>query len=605
MGLKMGLPDRSPPCRFYGTLSPPPALIRFHDFRPAPVRLMLKFLEIRDFALVDHLSLQFREGLNLLTGETGSGKSIIVDALGLLAGAKARAEMVRSGSGRASVSGCFQGVDGLCGLLEASGLEFDPEEVIVRREVVPDGRGRAFVNNQMVPVAFLRKLGTHCVDIHGQSDQQSLFGRDSQLQWLDLFGGHQAPLAEVGGLFARLEQRREQLRRLKLSEQERLRAIDLMSFQVDEIRKAELSSPDEESQLLEERRLLSNADRLFQASHQAYAHLYESEDSIGARLRQTGRLLEELGSLDARCQGLQEQFQSACISIEDVSLALREYASRIEVDPARLDRIEGRLVEIDSLKRKYGESIEAVMAYGQRIEAELKELQEADRRVEVIEKELQDLESDYLSRAGSLSLRRKKAAEKLERSMGEELEQLAMEKTRFRVAFSAAPARGGDGSTGAMIAGTSRGTDLIDFLISPNPGEDLKVLAKIASGGEVSRIMLALKTIRSIDDRGKTLVFDEVDSGIGGRAADVVGRKLKVLSKANQVLCVTHLPQIASYADNHFHIEKRVEKDRTVTRVVQLDRESRIREIARMISGERVTDSVLTHAAELLKTASN
>lgn len=566
---------------------------------------MLKFLEIRDFALVDHLSLEFREGLNLLTGETGSGKSIIVDALGLLAGAKARAEMVRTGSGKATVSGCFEGVERLRGPLEEIGLEFDPEGVIVRREVVADGRGRAFVNNQMVPVAFLRKLGTHCVDIHGQSDQQSLFSRDSQLQWLDLYGGHQGPRAEVEDLYARLERGWEQVRRLKLSEQERLRAIDLLSFQVDEIRKAALSSPDEESQLLEERRLLSNADRLFQAAHQAYAHLYESEDSIGARLRQTGRLLEELESLDARCRGLQEQFQSACISIEDVSLALREYASRIEVNPSRLDRIEERLVEIDRLKRKYGESVEAVMAYGRRIEGELEELQEADRKVDSIEKELQALESGYLSRAGSLSLQRKKAAEKLERSMGRELGQLAMEKTRFRVAFSSASGRSGQASSGPGVPGSANGTDVIDFLISPNPGEDLKALAKIASGGEVSRIMLALKTIRSIDDGGKTLIFDEVDSGIGGRAADVVGRKLKVLSRANQVLCVTHLPQIASYADNHFHIEKRVDKNRTVTRVARLDRESRIREIARMISGERVTENVLKHAAELLNSASN
>ena len=566
---------------------------------------MLKFLEIRDFALIDHLSLEFREGLNLLTGETGSGKSIIVDALGLLAGAKARAEMVRTGSGKATVSGCFEGVERLRGPLEASGLEFDPEGVIVRREVVPDGRGRAFVNNQMVPVAFLRKLGTHCVDIHGQSDQQSLFSRDSQLGWLDLYGGHQAPRSEVEDLYAKLERGWEQVRRLKLSEQERLRAIDLLSFQVDEIRKAGLTSPDEESRLLEERRLLSNADRLFQAAHQAHSHLYESEDSIGARLRQTGRLLEELGSLDARCRDLQEQFQSACISIEDVSLALREYASGIEANPSRLDRIEGRLVEIDRLKRKYGESVEAVMAYGRRIEGELEELQEADRKVESMEKELQALESDYLSRAGSLSLRRRKAAEKLECSMGRELEQLAMEKTRFRVAFSSASGRGGQASSGPRMPGAANGTDVIDFLISPNPGEDLKPLAKIASGGEVSRIMLALKTIRSIDDGGKTLIFDEVDSGIGGRAADVVGRKLKVLSRANQVLCVTHLPQIASYADSHFHIEKRVEKDRTVTRVARLDRQSRIREIARMISGERVTENVLKHAAELLNSAAD
>jgi DNA repair protein RecN (Recombination protein N) len=457
----------------------------------------------------------------------------------------------------------------------------------------------------MVPVAFLRKLGKHWVDIHGQSDQQSLFSRDSQLRFLDLCADHRDSLPEVEALYREIERRCEQILRLKQSERERLRTIDQLSFQMEDIRKAGLSSPDEESQLMEERRLLSNADRLFQASHQAYAHLYESDESVGVLLKQTGRLLEELEALDPRCHGLHEQFQSARISIEDVSLALREYASRIEVNPARLDWVEGRLAEIDRLKRKYGASVEAVMAYGQRIERELSEVREADRRVEAIEKELQDLESDYLSRAQSLSRQRKKAAGRLESSMGKELGQLAMERTRFRVAFSSAPGRGREGSAEPRIPGTAHGTDVIDFMISPNPGEDLKALAKIASGGEISRIMLALKTIRTIDDRGKTLVFDEVDSGIGGRAADVVGRKLKTLSKANQVLCVTHLPQIASYADNHFHIEKRVEQNRTVTRVVPLDRESRIREIARMISGERVTDTVLKHAAELLKSASN
>ncbi len=567
---------------------------------------MLKFLDIRDFALVDHVSLQLREGLNLLTGETGSGKSIIVDALGLLVGAKAQAEMVRTGCDKAIVSGLFEvsEAEPLRNLLEESGLEFDPEGLIVRREIIQGGRGRAFINNQMAPVAFLRKLGKHFVDIHGQSDQQSLFSRDSQLRFLDLCADHRDSLSEIKELYQEIERRCEQILHLKQSEQERLRTIDLLSFQVEDIEKAGLSSPAEESQLMEERRLLSNADRLFQASHQGpYARLYDSEESVGVLLKQTGRLLEELEALDARCQGLHEQFQSARISIEDVSLALREYRSRIEVNPQRLDWVEGRLAEIDRLKRKYGGSVEEVIAYGQRVERELAELQEADRTVEVLEKERLDLENQYLQRAKELSQRRKAAAGKLETSMQKELGQLAMESTRFRVAFFHALGQGAGAAQ--KIPGTSRGIDVVDFMISPNPGEDLKALAKIVSGGEISRIMLALKTIRTIDDRGKTLVFDEVDAGIGGRTADVVGRKLKGISKANQVLCVTHLPQIASYADNHFHIEKKVEKERTVTRVFQLNRKSRVREIARMISGERVTSSVLKHAAELLKSASN
>ena len=568
---------------------------------------MLKFLDIRNFALVDHVSLQFREGLNLLTGETGSGKSIIVDALGLLVGAKAQAEMVRTGFDKAVVSGFFEvpEAERLWDLLEESGLEFDPEGLIVRREVVQGGRGRASINNQMVPVAFLRKLGKHFVDIHGQSDQQSLFSRDSQLRFLDLYADHRDPLVKVGGIYRELERRCEQLQRLKLSEQERLRSIDLLSFQVQEIEKAGLASPDEESQLIEERRRLSNADRLFQASHQAYTHLYDSEESVGALLKQTGRLLEELESLDARCQGLHEQFQSARISIEDVSLALREYCSRVEVNPQRLDWVEDRLAEIDRLKRKYGGSVEEVIAYGQRVESELVELQEVDRTVEVFEKERLDLEREYLHRAKELSQRRKRAARQLEASMRKELGQLAMEGTRFRVAFSSVLGQDDESGSRQRVPGTSCGVDVVEFMISPNPGEDLKALAKIASGGEISRIMLALKTIRTIDGRGKTLVFDEVDAGIGGRAADVVGQKLKGLAESNQVLCVTHLPQIASYADGHFRIEKKVESGRTVTRVSQLNHESRVREIARMISGERVTSSVLKHAAELLKSASN
>jgi len=568
---------------------------------------MLTFLDIRNFALVDHISLQFQEGLNLLTGETGSGKSIIVDALGLLRGSKAYSEMIRTGFERAIVSGLFKVAEPapMRHLFEESGIEFDPEELIVKREITQTGRGRAFVNNQMVPVAFLRQLGKYFVDIHGQSDQQTLFSPEAQLRFLDLYANHQDLLRQVEQLYQRLEQRFDQVERLKKSEQERLQTIDLLSFQVADIEKMRLSSEVEEQQLQDEQRLLANADRLFQASHKAYSQLYEAENSVGAMLKQIGRLLEELEDLDGRCQPVQEQFQSARITIEDVALVLREYRSRVDVNPQRLDWIDDRLAGINRLKQKYGGSVKEVMSYLDKTRRELVELQKTERTVESLDQERADLQDEYLEKAKNLSRQRKLASERLEISMQDELEQLAMEKTCFQVAFLPSPGGRKEVEALEMNMRNRRGFDTIEFMISPNAGEDLKVLAKIASGGEISRIMLALKTIGAIDDRGKTLVFDEVDAGIGGQAADVVGRKLKRLSKFNQVLCVTHLPQIASYADHHFHIEKKVERGRTHTQVSPLNRESRVQEIARMMSGERVTSNVLKSADELLKSALN
>lgn len=568
---------------------------------------MLKFLDIRNFALVDHISLQFQEGFNLLTGETGSGKSIVVDALGLLRGSKAHSEMIRTGFERAIVSGLFKVAEPapMRHLFEESGIEFDSEELIVRREIIQTGRGRAFVNNQMVPVAFLRQLGKYFVDIHGQSDQQTLFSSEAQLRFLDLYADHQDLLRQVEQLYKRLEQRFDQVKRLKKSEQERLQTIDLLSFQVADIEKMRLSSEVEEQQLEDEQRLLTNADHLFQASHKAYSQLYEAENSVGDTLKQVGRLLEELEGLDERCRPVQEQFQSARITIEDVALVLRGYRSRVEVNPQRLDWIHDRLAGINRLNQKYGGSVKEVLSYLDKTRLELVELQKTERTVESLDQERADLQHEYLEKAKNLSRQRKLASGRLETSMQDELEQLAMRKTCFRVAFLPSPGGRKEVEPLEMSMRNRRGLDTIEFMISPNAGEDLKALAKIASGGEISRIMLALKTIGAIDDRGKTLVFDEVDAGIGGQVADMVGQKLKRLSKFNQVLCVTHLPQIASYADHHFHIQKKVERGRTHTQVSPLNRESRVQEIARMMSGERVTSNVLKSADELLKSALN
>jgi DNA repair protein RecN (Recombination protein N) len=566
---------------------------------------MLRLLEISQFALIERLRIEFQAGLNLLTGETGSGKSIIVDALGLLLGEKGYSEMIRTGSDRSTITGAFELEESgpLPRAFERSGLELPDQELIVRRELVQNGKSRAFVNNQIIPVSFLREIAPYLVDIHGQNEQQTLYSSESQLQFVDASANVSDLLDEVSRLHEQLSENLHLTRSLETSEQDRLRSIDLLSFQIAEIEKVQLKSDDEDLRLELEHRLLANADKLFQLSNQAYGELYEAETSASTALKHASRLLEELKRTDSRCHSLWEQLQSARISVDDVSLSLREYASKVEVNPQRLEWIESRMAEIGRLKKKYGRTIGEIAAFCQKSKLELESLQGADETLEILKRERVHLKQEYWRKATELSEERKAAAGEIEKKVEKELAQLAMEKTRFRITLTQI-GQTQDGKVGeSAFPGTPRGIDEVEFLLSPNPGEDLKPLVKIASGGEISRIMLALKTVKSTDGRGKTLVFDEVDAGIGGQTADVVGQKLKKLSRRNQVLCVTHLPQIASYADNHYSIEKRVENRRTLIRVIHLNGGQRVQEIARMISGERMTESVLKHAAELLKSA--
>lgn len=567
---------------------------------------MLKFLEIRQFALIDQLSIEFAEGLNLLTGETGSGKSIIVDALGLLLGAKGYAEMIRTDGDKATVTGVFELADEprLRERFDQSGLEFNPEELLIRRELAQSGKGRAFVNNQVVPVGFLKEIARFLVDIHGQNEQQTLSQNESQLAFVDAFAGVESLASDVAELYERWHEALKKIQSLRRSEQERLRSIDLLTFQIGEIEKVSLKRVDEDVELVAEQIMLANADKLLQLSNQAYSELYEAENSASAAMKRGSRQLEELCRLDPRCESLLEQLKSARIAVDDVAFSLREYSSRIEVNPERLEWIESRLAEIDRLKRKYGKTIQEVLAFYEGIKREFETLVAADESLEVLEKEQLTAARRFRQKATELSNKRKAAAPTLEKTVEKELAQLAMERCRFRVAF-AGGSEGSVPSDEAVPAARESvtGIDEIEFLLSPNPGEELKPLVKIASGGEISRIMLALKSVQTVDSRSKSLVFDEVDAGIGGQTADVVGQKLKRLSRKNQVICVTHLPQIASYADSHYFIEKNVDKGRTFTRVTRLDVNERIHEIARMISGERKTESVLKHAAELLKSA--
>lgn len=564
---------------------------------------MLRCLEVQQFALVEHLEVEFDEGLNLLTGETGSGKSILVDALSLLLGEKAHASMIRTGAEKAIVTGLFQLADAseMHARLEAAGLEQDGNETVIKREISQTGKGRAFVNDQLVSVGFLKEIACFLADIHGQNDQQSLAESDSQLAFVDALADADAQSTQVRSRYEEWQSLLQQMAFLKNSEQERLRNIDWLKFQLDEIGKVKLKDPEEDELLAGEHALLVNADKLFQLSSQAYAALYEAETSTTATLKQAQRQVEELHRVDPRCAALLEQLRSARIAVDDVALSLREYSSHIEANPKRLEWVEGRLADIQRLKRKYGNTVREILAFQERAARDLASLLTSDENLAQLEKSRLSAAARYREAARQLSEKRKAAARMLEKTVAKELAQLAMQRCRFQVAFNETQRDPGtdDGKPSAWE--TALGVDEVEFLLSPNPGEDLKPLVKIASGGEISRIMLALKSVRTLDGCGKCLVFDEVDAGIGGQTADVVGQKLKRLSQKDQVICVTHLPQIASYADRHYFIEKRVEKGRTLTRIALLNHEDRIQEIARMISGERKTESVLKHAAEMLK----
>jgi DNA repair protein RecN (Recombination protein N) len=564
---------------------------------------MLRCLEVQQFALVEHLQVEFEEGLNLLTGETGSGKSILVDALSLLLGEKAHAAMIRTGAEKAVVTGLFQLVKfpELRARMESAGLEFDGDELVIKREISQSGKGRAFVNHQLAPVGFLKEIARFLADIHGQNEQQTLAESGSQLAFVDALADAEALATEVRARYEAWQAVLQQMAFLQSSEQERLRNMDWLRFQLDEIDKLKLKDPEEDESLAAEHALLANAGKLFQLSSQAYAALYESENSATATLKQAQRLMEELHRVDPRCAALREQLQTARIAVDDVALSLREYSSRVEANPKRLEWVEGRLADIQRLKRKYGSTVKEILAFHERAARDLATLQASNENLAQLEKNQLAAATHYREAARLLSEKRKVAARVLEKTVAKELAQLAMQRCRFQVAFAETkPDASADEGKPAPWE-TASGVDQVEFLLSPNPGEDLKPLVKIASGGEISRIMLALKSVKTLDGCGKCLVFDEVDAGIGGQTADVVGQKLKRLSQKDQVICVTHLPQIASYADRHYFIEKRVEKGRTVTRIALLQPEDRVQEIARMISGERKTDSVLKHAAEMLK----
>jgi DNA repair protein RecN (Recombination protein N) len=558
---------------------------------------MLKLLTVKNIALIPQLEIPLEKGLTLLTGETGAGKSILVDSLGLLLGNRASADLIRTGADSAAVEGLFE-ISRVTAaeLLEAHGVSAEDGEVIVRREITSGGKGKATINGALVPVAVLREVASHLMSIHGQHEPQGLLNPETHLELVDRFAGTLEAAAAVGEAFRGWKQAASALEALRRDARELERRREMLEFQAGEIEKAELASGEEDA-LRQEKQIQASAGRLATLSDEAYQIVFEDEQSVLTRLGQVYRKVEDLSSIDPRFAPYFEARTAVQAQLDDLALFLRDYRESLHVSPGRLDEIEGRLATIERLKKKYGATLDEVIAFGARCRAELEALGSPEQEEARLQKAEESARAELLKQGKTLSSRRREAAVQLERKVEGELGQLAMAKTKFRVRFTP------EAPVDDVSTASERGLETAEFLLSPNAGEELRALARIASGGELSRILLALNSVAALETAGKVLVFDEVDAGIGGGVAEVVGRKLRGLAKRHQVLCVTHLPQIASLADRHFSVRKRVEKGRTVTEARALSEDERIDEVARMLAGEAITDSARKYARELVRQA--
>lgn len=537
---------------------------------------MLRYLAIRNLAVIESVAVEFERAFNVLTGETGAGKSMLVEAVGLLLGGRASSDLVRTGEEVATVEAIFEDSGG--------------GEVVVRREITAQGRSRAFVNGALATAAALKDLSNRLVELHGQHEHQQLLDPDQHLPLLDAWAGLTEAQAEVSRAFLAVRDVRERLDRRRMDARERGARLELVEFQLAELDKAAPRAGEDDS-LGELRQVLRNADRIERLCSESYAELYESEESVLAGLGHVWKRVGELATLDERFAPYLDGGASVKAQLEDLAFALRDFGASIDASPARLQDVEDRLALLERLKRKHGPSLDDVIARWQGLQAERDALTGGDESVQDLERLLAERSRAFLAGARALSQRRRQAGIRFARALEHELAALAMDRTRFEVRLAL------DEDDAAW---TERGIDRGEFFLSPNPGEDLRPLARIVSGGELSRVMLALKTLAARERPGTTLIFDEVDAGIGGRVATVVGGKLKDLGQRFQVLCITHLPQIAAAGHTHFHIEKTVRANRTVTTVRRLEREDRVEELARMAGGEAAGDQARASARELL-----
>ena len=566
---------------------------------------MLTELTIKNFAIIDHLQIEFGPGLNALTGETGAGKSILVDAIGLILGGKASVEMIRTGAEETSIEAFFDLSTGeVAQILHRFDLEKN-EGLVIRRLITRSGKSRAFLNGNAVTLGMLEEISGELVNIYGQHEHQHFLEPKRHIDILDGAGDLLSRRRSYEELYGQWRQAAGELEDWTRRQQQRRERMELLAFQSQEISRACLQEPrpgepNEEETLTAERARLVHAEKLFEIAHQGFETLYGESGSVIERLKGTRQRLREGEKIDSSLSPFRQALETAVLQVEDAASSLRSYRDKIHFDPMRLEEIESRLDEIRKLKRKYGGSLEEVLAYKKKLDEERKSLETLEEKIAETQTRVDHFYRQALQSARELSQQRKKIARNLDAKVEAELADLGMGKARFQIRLEGESPHP-EGPASPPFGET--GLDRVEFFLSPNPGEDLKPLAKIASGGELSRIMLALKRIFTQDSRVRTMIFDEVDAGIGGAIAEVVGRKLKDIARRHQVFCITHLAQIASYADVHYKVAKMAQRERTVVEVERLKEEGRIKEIARMLGGVKITGKTLEHAGEMLRSA--
>lgn len=571
---------------------------------------MLNLLKIKNIALIDSIEVEFGSGLNLLTGETGSGKSIIVDSLGALTGERVSADLIKDGAETARIEGLFSiNIDReLQQIFEKSGVAVAEArasaratssaqtfDLLIRRELSASGKNRVFINDQLVTASLLKRIAPFLVDIHGQGEQATLFDPTSPLLLLDEFAGNENLLAQTTDAFADFAAVKDELTALKKDEAEKLQLIDILRFQVDELTRADLKAGEIE-ELEDEKRRLNNIEKLSALSGEAFALLYENDQSTAATFEKATRNIEGLAEYDARFREYHDAIEATRILIGELSTVTRDFRGSLEYSPERLEEIENRLAEISRLARKYGGSVETAVGHLENAHRRLENIETAELREKELTQELEVKRRAYLRVSSELSEVRAKAAKKFGKEVEKNLEPLALEKARFEVRVDTPEKPSND-------VFSEKGIDGVEFYFSANVGEPPKALARVASGGEASRLMLILKTTARSASASKTAVFDEIDAGIGGRVSESVGAKLKELARAQQVLCVTHQPQVASQADRHILVEKEFRAGGTVISVRELGKKERVEEIARMLAGETITDAARANARAMLASA--
>ncbi|SNX55377.1 DNA repair protein RecN [Thermoanaerobacterium sp. RBIITD] len=560
---------------------------------------MILALSIKNIALIDEAEINFDEGLNILTGETGAGKSIVIDSMMLLLGGRANKDIIRNGTDKATVEGIFlinSNKDIIYGILTEAGIDYeDDDTLIISRDITANGRNYCRINGRIVSLSFLNKLGSYLVDILGQHEHQFLLDSSKHMAILDNFQDREffSVKEKINNLLEKYNSLTKKLKDFNLDDNEKMSRIDLLKYQINEIENAKLNV-NEEKELLENRNILMNSEKLYNYMNETYNLLYKGSDNSGSIIDNLNIIIKNLDAsskIDKKLSKLKDTVENILYTLEDCSIQARNYIENIDFNPDSINEIENRLDVINTLKRKYGQSIEYILKYKNEREQELQKLLNADKEIKKINDERKKIMEEIIKLSDKIHEMRKSIAEYLEKKISTVLNELNMPNTIFKVDIN------------KLDAPNENGIDEVEFLISTNIGEPLKPLSKIASGGELSRIMLALKTILAVSDGIPTLIFDEVDTGISGRAAQAVAEKIAYISKNRQVICVTHLPQITSMADIHYKISKETDNDKTYIRIEKLDYNGKINELSRIISGTMVTEITYNHSKELIDMA--